>query len=80
MRQDALGVDWRVRCDPGVGAPTVEATTLAEPRPMVDPQRPKGQHDRRGRSGCRGPAPRRDPEEVALELLSERVGRWRIDG
>ncbi|MCB0946240.1 MAG: DNA polymerase III subunit gamma/tau, partial [Mycobacterium sp.] len=70
--KDALGVDWRVRCEPGVGAPAAEADpTPAEPAPdVVDPQRAEedsmiAEVDR----DAEDPAPRRDPEEVALELL-----------
>ena len=81
--KDALGVDWRVRCDPGVGAPTAEADpTPAEPAPdVVDPQRAEedsmiAEVDR----DAEDPAPRRDPEEVALELLQSELGARRIDG
>ncbi len=81
--KDALGVDWRVRCEPGVGAPAAEADpTPAEPAPdVVDPQRAEedsmiAEVDR----DAEDPAPRRDPEEVALELLQSELGARRIDG
>ncbi len=81
--KDALGVDWRVRCEPGVGAPTAEADPLPpEPTPEpVDAQRAEedsmiAEVDR----DAEDPAPRRDPEEVALELLQSELGARRIDG
>ena len=81
--KDALGVDWRVRCEPGVGAPTAEADPLPpEPTPdPVDAQRAEedsmiAEVDR----DAEDPAPRRDPEEVALELLQSELGARRIDG
>ena len=80
--KDALGVDWRVRCEPGVGAPAAEADPRPEPAPdVVDPQRAEedsmiAEVDR----DAEDPAPRRDPEEVALELLQSELGARRIDG
>lgn len=69
--KDALGVDWRVRCEPGTtptlsdppaaAAPTEEDSMLAE----------AGQDD--------ASAPRRDPEEAALELLQNELGARRIE-
>jgi DNA polymerase-3 subunit gamma/tau len=66
--KDALGVDWKVRCevaaavdDPPSSEPD-EDSMLAEASP--DP----------------ADAPRRDPEEAALELLQNELGARRIDG
>ncbi len=80
--KDALGVDWRVRCEVGVGesasmaqplAPELESdpvdTQLAEEESMIAEV---------GRD--EDTAPRRDPEEVALELLQTELGARRIDG
>lgn len=63
--KDALGVDWRVRCEAGdpmpPAAPVEEEHMLAE----------AGHDD--------APAERRDPEEAALELLQNELGARRID-
>jgi DNA polymerase III subunit gamma/tau len=106
--KDALGVNWRVRCE--VGAPTLAVgvppaggnaspvvTRPAVPRPVVpkmeapvpDVAEPtdrgavpdddeEGMLAEAGRSDPS--APRRDPEEVALELLQNELGARRIDG
>ncbi len=101
--KDALGVDWRVRCE--AGTPTLTATE--EPPAPVRPAEPGGVHPharlrahRRRRklpadddSAQRAEeesmlaeasqddpsAPRRDPEEAALELLQNELGARRID-
>ena len=80
--KDALGVDWRVRCELGVG----EAMSSAPPtqdEPESDPV-----HTRRAEEDSmiaevgkdEDTAPRRDPEEVALELLKTELGARPIDG
>ncbi len=81
--KDALGVDWRVRCEPGVGEPMPEAEPApSEPAPeAVDPRRAEedsmiAEVDRDAEDA----SPRRDPEEVALELLQTELGARRIDG
>jgi DNA polymerase-3 subunit gamma/tau len=80
--KDALGVDWRVRCELGVGEAMSSApTTQAEPE--SDPV-----HTRRAEEDSmiaevgkdEDTAPRRDPEEVALELLKTELGARPIDG
>ena len=80
--KDALGVDWRVRCELGVGeAMSSAAPTQAEPE--SDPV-----HTRRAEEDSmiaevgkdEDTAPRRDPEEVALELLKTELGARPIDG
>jgi DNA polymerase-3 subunit gamma/tau len=80
--KDALGVDWRVRCELGVGeAISSAAPTQAEPE--SDPV-----HIRRAEEDSmiaevgkdEDTAPRRDPEEVALELLKTELGARPIDG
>jgi DNA polymerase-3 subunit gamma/tau len=111
--KDALGVNWRVRCE--VGAPTLVAAgppaggdarpAVARPpvaRPSVArPPVPKAEppvpevaeppesgavpdEDEEGmlaEAARTDPsAPRRDPEEVALELLQTELGARRIDG
>jgi DNA polymerase-3 subunit gamma/tau len=64
--KDALGVDWRVRCEPGDPAPAV-APVVEEDNMLAEA----------GRDDV--PAPRRDPEEAALELLQNELGARRID-
>ncbi|MGH3969952.1 MAG: DNA polymerase III subunit gamma/tau, partial [Mycobacterium sp.] len=65
--KDALGVDWRVRCEPG-------APTLAD-APAVAP----ADEDSMLAEAGRDEAPRRDPEEAALELLQNELGARRIN-
>ena len=80
--KDALGVDWRVRCEVGVGQPVQEAEPLP-PEPESDPvEAQRAEEDSMiaevGRD--EDAAPRRDPEEVALELLQSELGARKIDG
>jgi DNA polymerase-3 subunit gamma/tau len=80
--KDALGVDWRVRCEVGVGQPVPEAEPLPpEPEPdPVDAQRAEEDSMIAEVGRDEDAAPRRDPEEVALELLQSELGARRIDG
>lgn len=81
--KDALGVNWRLRCEVGAGAPApVDDPLPPEPRPdPVDAQRAEEDaliaeaHDDQAEA-----APRRDPDEVALELLKTELGARPIDG
>jgi len=80
--KDALGVDWRVRCEVGAGQPIAEADPLP-PEPAPDPvEAQRAEEDSMiaevGRDD--DAAPRRDPEEIALELLQSELGARRIDG
>jgi DNA polymerase-3 subunit gamma/tau len=80
--KDALGVDWRVRCEVGVGQPVQESEPLP-PQPEPDPvDRQRAEEDSMiaevGRDDDAGP--RRDPEEVALELLQNELGARKIEG
>jgi DNA polymerase-3 subunit gamma/tau len=80
--KDALGVDWRVRCEVGLGQPAQEAEPLP-PEPEADPvEARRAEEDSMiaevGRD--EDAAPRRDPEEVALELLQSELGARKIDG
>jgi DNA polymerase-3 subunit gamma/tau len=97
--KDALGVNWRVRCDTGSAAPAnpipasppvgVGASPPmpeAVPTPDVPAAVESGQQDEDdeehmlAEAGRGDPqAPRRDPEEVALELLQNELGARRID-
>ena len=80
--KDALGVDWRIRCEVGAGQPVAAAEPLP-PEPAPDPvEALRAEEDSMiaevGRD--EDAAPRRDPEEVALELLQTELGARRIDG
>ena len=77
--KDALGVDWRVRCETGAPAPAVLAITG---EPVVDVERAQRADEDRmlAEAGRDDPSvPRRDPEEAALELLQNELGARRID-
>ncbi|OBI46440.1 DNA polymerase III subunit gamma/tau [Mycobacterium kyorinense] len=70
--KDALGVNWRVRCEPGVAAaPPVEDGNPVQPTEEDSMLAEAGRDD--------AAAPRRDPEEAALELLQNELGARRID-
>ena len=80
--KDALGVDWRVRCEFGVGEPAAaSAPASQEPEPdPVETQRAEEDSMIAEVGHDEDAAPRRDPEEVALELLQTELGARRIDG
>ena len=79
--KDALGVDWRVRCEFGVGEPAGDAALpSAAGAGSAETQRAE-EDDMIAEVGTADDAsPRRDPEEVALELLQSELGARRIDG
>lgn len=64
--KDALGVNWRVHCEPGT-------PTLTDPPADEESMLAEANHDDAS-------ALRRDPEEAALELLQNELGARRIDG
>jgi DNA polymerase-3 subunit gamma/tau len=74
--KDALGVDWRVRCEAG-------APTPATPMPTADPEPAPQADDEESMLAEAGgedvSAPPRDPEEAALELLQNQLGARRLD-
>jgi DNA polymerase III subunit gamma/tau len=82
--KDALGVNWRVRCETGPAA----SAEMSLPAPKVEEPVPDAHSVQRdeeetmlaeaGRNDTS--APRRDPEEVALELLQNELGARRIEG
>ena len=92
--KDALGVNWRVRCEAGAPAAAVAAapassapaplpTRKEAPVPEVDSseQDEDDEENMLAEAGRNDPsAPRRDPEEAALELLQSELGARRIDG
>jgi DNA polymerase III subunit gamma/tau len=88
--KDALGVNWRVRCEAGAAPPAGGAVNPPVPQPVeaptdvpAEPADPGSADEEEhmlaeaGRSEHE--APRRDPEEVALELLQNELGARRID-
>ncbi|ORA11395.1 DNA polymerase III subunits gamma/tau [Mycobacterium arosiense] len=89
--KDALGVNWRVRCEAGAAA-SAPATPPAggesdppvasapEPAADADTARRDEEENMLAEAVRDEPsAPRRDPEEVALELLQNELGARRID-
>ncbi len=93
--KDALGVNWRVRCEvggpaPAAGEPPARAGAApppAEEDPSVNAstaaefaQRDEEEHMLAEAGRSDPSAPRRDPEEAALELLQNELGARRIDG
>jgi DNA polymerase III subunit gamma/tau len=77
--KDALGVDWKIRCEAGAAAPAAapEPETVAPASPRRDDE----EEDMLAEVGNdTSEAPRRDPEEAALELLQNELGARRIDG
>ena len=78
--KDALGVDWHLRCEVGGGEPAAVQQTPADDG---DAQVVRSEEDELISEAVRDdddPAPRRDPEEVALEILQSELGARRIDG
>jgi DNA polymerase-3 subunit gamma/tau len=83
--KDALGVNWRVRCETGAAEPAaaapppVVAPPADEPADTDSAQRDEEEH-MLAEAGRSDPSePRRDPEEAALELLQNELGARRID-
>ena len=78
--KDALGVDWKIRCEAGT-APT-PATPVADDEPVpAQSQRDEEEESMLAEAGNdTSDVARRDPEEAALELLQNELGARRIDG
>ncbi|MEY8013866.1 DNA polymerase III subunits gamma/tau [Mycobacterium servetii] len=80
--KDALGVNWRVRCETGAAASPAAATPEPQapaPDPVPDLRVEEEEH-MLAEAGSEPSGPRRDPEEAALELLQNELGARRIDG
>ncbi len=96
--KDALGVNWRVRCEAGastmVAAPEAPAPSRPVERPSrrvvpppppaeaaVDDESERAEEESMLAEANQddASAPRRDPEEAALELLQSELGARRID-
>ncbi len=78
--KDALGVNWNIRCE--AGSPTA-AAPAARPQRVVEAPPPVEEDDEESmlaQAVHEETGPRRDPEEVALELLQSELGARRIEG
>lgn len=80
--KDALGVDWKIRCEAGGAAPPPAA---AEPDVAVVEQVPPPRDEEEESmlaeaSSDTSEVQRRDPEEAALELLQTELGARKIEG
>jgi DNA polymerase III subunit gamma/tau len=79
--KDALGVDWKIRCEAGTN---VAAPAAPDPDENVAPaprQRDEEEESMLAEaSSDTSEVSRRDPEEAALELLQNELGARRIDG
>ncbi|ULE34973.1 DNA polymerase III subunits gamma/tau [Mycobacterium sp. IDR2000157661] len=76
--KDALGVDWQIRCETGAAPsePAAPAAPVAAPRKRDDDE-----EELLAEAGAAtSDAPRRDPEEAALELLQSELGARPIEG
>ncbi|MCW1956982.1 MAG: DNA polymerase III subunit gamma/tau, partial [Mycobacterium sp.] len=81
--KDALGVNWRLRCEVGTSH-AVPAAEPLPPEPQSDPvDTQRAEEDdmiAEARDDDSGAAPRQDPEEQALALLKTELGAKPIDG
>ena len=77
--KDALGVDWRVRCAVDVSAPDAPVPTTTAVVEVDQVQRAEEESMLADAGRGDKNAPRRDPEEVALELLQNELGARPID-
>ena len=78
--KDALGVDWKIRCEAGAASARAPPADDA-PVPPAQPQRDEEVESMLAEaSSDTSEIPRRDPEEAALELLQNELGARRIDG
>jgi DNA polymerase III subunit gamma/tau len=84
--KDALGVNWRVRCETGAAEPAAAAppplrteAPADEPADADSAQLDEEEHMLAEAGRSEPSEPRRDPEEAALELLQNELGARRID-
>jgi DNA polymerase III subunit gamma/tau len=79
--KDALGVNWKIRCE--AGSPSAPEPAPREAAAVAPPPKRDGDDEESMLAEASVPhddGPRRDPEEVALELLQNELGARRIDG
>ncbi|MBS9535399.1 DNA polymerase III subunits gamma/tau [Mycobacterium sp. M1] len=74
--KDALGVNWRVRCETGVPAEKTAAPAAPNAAALADSARRADEEAMLAEASddAGSTAPRRDPEEAALELLQNELG------
>jgi DNA polymerase-3 subunit gamma/tau len=78
--KDALGVDWKIRCEVGTAA-AAPAPEPVDPVVVSAPKQDDDEEDMLAEAGNdTSEVTRRDPEEAALELLQTELGARRIDG
>ncbi len=80
--KDVLGVNWKIRCEAGGPAPSAApepSRPAAEPGPSAATTRSEEADMMAEAADDPADAPRRDPEEAALELLQNELGARRID-
>ncbi|TPG29472.1 DNA polymerase III subunits gamma/tau [Mycolicibacterium hodleri] len=78
--KDALGVNWNIRCE--AGSPTASAPAARPHKVVAEPPPPPEEDDEESmlaQAVHEEAGPRRDPEEVALELLQSELGARRIE-
>jgi DNA polymerase-3 subunit gamma/tau len=79
--KDALGVNWKIRCEAGGADAPVPVPEPDDPVAPTPPQRDDDEEDMLAQAGNdASETPRRDPEEAALELLQNELGARPIDG
>jgi DNA polymerase-3 subunit gamma/tau len=75
-------VNWNIRCEAGspTAPPPAQAQRAAQPVAAAPPPPDEDDEESMLAEAERdGSAPRRDPEEVALELLQSELGARRIE-
>ncbi|MEV3905434.1 DNA polymerase III subunits gamma/tau [Mycobacterium sp. NPDC050551] len=80
--KDALGVDWKIRCEVGAPSEAPAAASASGQIAATDPVKAaqREEDDMLSEAVHEEAGPRRDPEEAALELLQSELGARRIDG
>jgi DNA polymerase-3 subunit gamma/tau len=77
--KDALGVNWNIRCEAGSAATPVSAERARPSAAAPPPPEEDDEESMLAEAEHAETAPRRDPEEVALELLQNELGARPID-
>jgi DNA polymerase-3 subunit gamma/tau len=80
--KDALGVNWNIRCEAGSPKAAEPAARPQQPSASPTPAPPEEDDEESmlAQAVHEEAGPRRDPEEVALELLQSQLGARRVDG
>ena len=79
--KDALGVNWKIRCETGAASPAPAAAREPRQTPAErEPSRDDEESMLAEAGSVEHEVPRRDPEEAALELLQSELGARRIEG